>query len=134
MSSGFLRVQDFVFSVDTSPDGSADKSMYTPLQQGTVSVTADMSPAVIRRRYVDGERTVCFSVRRKFTVKLLPCADDRAGIVLLSAALNGGSVRYAYEGAGLLLSGVLIPVSAKCTAESEEVTFTLEFENTEDNI
>lgn len=128
---GLLLSDNFTLSLDISEGQGLTPMEYAPLRGGAVFIKADTSPSSVRRKYVDGEKSVPLSDSRKFTVKLLPSAEDSVSGFLLESAKKASPVKYAYteEAGDFSESGVLLATSVISEISAEGVTYTIELEN-----
>lgn len=128
---GMLSDKDTAFAIDISEGQDLPADGYTVLQAGMLSVSAELAPRTVRRRYVNGEKSVPLSEKRRFVLKMLLSAEDEAQSFLLSAVRNASPVKYAYISLfdGHSECGTVIPVSAvfeNSAAEGAAVTVELE--------
>ena len=119
--SGFMTAQDFLLGIDISEKQDAEGTAYEVLRNGVVSVSADLSPRCVLRKYVDGDRIVHLSPMERFTVRFLRIADDPVQEFIIAAAESSSDIRYCrIDPKGGLKSGIL---KAKISDISESDVF-----------
>lgn len=128
---GMISEKDNVFGIDISEGQSLKPDDYAVLRAGVISLSADAAPRTVRRRYVNGEKSVPLSDKRRFVIKMLLSAEDEAQKFLLSAVRSASPVKYAYASLsdGSSESGTVIPVSAVREDTADGAVMTVELEN-----
>lgn len=92
----FYDFLGFVIGIDMSESGEAKADDLTAVTEGVFSVSADFSPRVVMRDYVDGDRAVPVSKRGSITVKFLRIKGDIVQEKILKCAEEGIPVRCVY--------------------------------------
>lgn len=90
----------YVLGIDMSESGNAETNSFTAVTEGVFSVSADFSPRVVIRDYVDGDRAVPVSKRGSITVKLLRIIGDAVQEKIIRCAESGIPVRCVYTDGG----------------------------------
>lgn len=99
----------FVLGIDMSESGDAGADDFTAVTEGVFSVSADFSPRVVIRDYVDGDRAVPVSKRGSITVKFLCIAGDAVQERIMRCAENGVPVRCVYtDGSNMAFEGYML--------------------------
>lgn len=119
----------FVLGIDMLESGDADTDSFTAVTEGVFSVSADFSPRVVIRDYVDGDRAVPVSKRGSITVKFLRIAGDTVQEKIMRCAGNGIPVRCIYtDGSNAAFEGnMLISQAGDATSEIYGRTVTAVF-------
>lgn len=97
---GFYDELGFMLGIDMSEGGNASADDFTAVTEGVFSVSADFSPRVVIRDYVDGDRAVPVSKRGSITVKFLRIAGNAVQEKIMLCAENGVPVRCVYTDGG----------------------------------
>lgn len=115
----FIDRFGYVFGIDMSEQGNSSPAMFTAVTEGVWGISADLSPRVVIRNYVDGDRAVPVSERAEITVRFLLSSGDGVQAAILDAAENGVPLRCVYmSGEEVAFMGNMI-VSASEMSPSE---------------
>lgn len=98
----------FVLGIDMSESGE-DTNSFAAVTEGVFSVSADFSPRVVIRDYVDGDRAVPVSKRGSITVKFLRIKGDSVQEKIMRCSENGIPVRCIYtDGSRSAFEGMML--------------------------
>lgn len=115
----FIDELGYVLGIDMSENGGSSADEFTAVTEGVCGISADLSPRVVIRDYVDGDRAVAVSRRTEIRLRFLLISGDMVQKMILKAAENGTSLRCVYmNGDGTAFEGNML-VSAAASAPSE---------------
>ncbi|MBP0956979.1 MAG: hypothetical protein J5997_06405 [Oscillospiraceae bacterium] len=115
----FLDRFGYILGIDLSEKGDSSPELFTAVTEGVCGISADMSPRVIIRDFVDGDRAVPVSKRAEIRLEFLLIAGDGVQEMILNSAENGVPLRCVYMGGdGVAFLGNML-VSEAPSAPSE---------------
>ena len=109
----------FVLGIDLSENGNSDTDGFTAVTEGVCGISAVLSPRVVIRDYVDGDRAVPLSERAEIKVRFLVIKGDSVQKRILASAKAGIPLRCVYMScAGVAFEGkMLISLAEAAPAE-----------------
>ncbi|MGN0637709.1 MAG: hypothetical protein ACI4J0_05015 [Huintestinicola sp.] len=111
----FIDEFGFVLGIDMSENGDSAADGFTAVTEGVCGISADMSPRVVIRDFVDGDRAVPVSARAEIRLDFLLVSGDGVQAAVLSAAENGVPLRCVYmSGEGAVFLGNMLVSAAPC--------------------
>lgn len=96
----FLDEFGYVLGIDLSENGDSSPEMFTAVTEGVCGISADMSPRVVIRDFVDGDRAVPVSERAEIRLEFLLISGDGVQEVILNSAEKGVPLRCVYMSVG----------------------------------
>ena len=109
----------FVLGIDMSENENSDTDGFTAVTEGVCGISAVLSPRVVIRDYVDGDRAVPLSARAEIKVRFLVIKGDNVQERIIASAKTGIPLRCVYMScAGVAFEGnMLISLSEAAPAE-----------------
>lgn len=101
----FIDESGFILGIDMSENGDSAADEFTAVTEGVCGISADLSPRVVIRDFVDGDRAVPVSEWAEIRLRFLLVSGDGVQAAILNAAENGIPLRCVYmsgEGAEFL--------------------------------
>lgn len=83
----------FVLGIDLSENKDVMPEDFTAVTEGVCGISAKLSPRIVIRDFVDGDRAVALSERTEIKLRFLVIKGDRVQEVILRAAEHGVPVR-----------------------------------------
>lgn len=115
----FLDKFGYILGIDMSENGDLAAEDFTAVTEGICAISADLSPRVVIRDFVDGDRAVPVSERAEIRLDLLLISGDGVQEMILDSAEKGVPLRCVYmSGVGVAFLGNML-VSAAPSAPSE---------------
>lgn len=90
----------FVLGIDLSEDGDGLPLDFTAVTEGVCGISARLSPRVIIRNYVDGDKAVPISENAEIKLQFLLVKGDSVQEKIISAAMAGIPLRCVYISCG----------------------------------
>lgn len=102
-----------VFGIDMSAGHDSVVGEFSAVTEGVCCISAKLSPRVIIRDFVDGDRAVAVSKRAEIRLKFIIINGDAVSEKILSAASSGAPLRCVYMECGrqAFLGNMLISLS-----------------------
>ncbi|MGN1105234.1 MAG: hypothetical protein ACI4RH_01185 [Huintestinicola sp.] len=105
----FLDEFGYILGIDMSESGDSSPELFTAVTEGVCGISADLSPRVVIRDFVDGDRAVPVSKRTEIRLEFLLISGDGVQERILESAEKGVPLRCVYmSGGGVAFLGDML--------------------------